>query len=399
MIVLEQRIRGWIAKKVKENSRLEFKLRVALDTAGAKAEFIRDMIALANSEGEFPRADGYLVIGCKNGKHYDVASEHYDGATFGQILDSYVHPPISTEYVEFGRATRVGVLLIKADANALHIVSKKLADEAGKPLLLPGQSWGRIADRKTDLDGAAISFRHSAIQERSVADATAPLRARIEKLENDAGPALEVKRIRFEIQATHDWSAVDELLAKLRPYAREFDHNVKNEVIDAVMEVTSRAHCGMPVWVARSVDTLLSEMIPSVAGGMQYACRSEIPKEDRDLLKRAEYANFQVTWDACRYLRDLAVVEVGAQRYWSLIRFTTLNRIQPLQLEFLKDARCCVKICEEMHKGKAFPEAQRKLEQQIEDALDIPTHKTTLRKAGSLLARKSKRRGRSSTGG
>jgi hypothetical protein len=111
-------------------------------------------------------------------------------------------------------------------------------------------------------------------------------------------------RLNFEIQATHEathnWSAVDELLAKLLSYAREFDHNVKNEVIDPVMEVTARAHCGMPVRVARSVDSLLSEMMPSVAGGLQYPCPEEISNEDRDLLKRAEYANFQVTWDASR---------------------------------------------------------------------------------------------------
>lgn len=104
---------------------------------------------------------------------------------------------------------------------------------------------------------------------------------------------------------------------------------------------------------------------------MQYPSLEEISKEDRELMKRAEYANFQITWDACRYLRDLAVVEVGAQRYWSLIRFTTLNHIQPLQADFLENARYCAKICEEKRKGNAFGEARRNLEKQIEDALDI----------------------------
>ena len=165
---------------------------------------------------------------------------------------------------------------------------------------------------------------------------------------------------------------MDDLLGKLSPYAREFGHAVKHEVIDAVLEVTGRTHQGMPVFVARSVDSLLGEMMPAVAGGMQYRCSTEISKEDRGLLKRAEYANFQITWDACRYLRDFAVVEVGAQRYWSLIRFTTLNRLQPMQAEFLKNARYCAKICEEPREGKAFTEAQRRLEKDIEDALDIP---------------------------
>jgi hypothetical protein len=71
---LESQIRLWIKNNKKENSRLEFKLKVDLSTPGAKAEFIRDVIALANSEGEVPRDDGYLVIGFKDGRYHDIAS-------------------------------------------------------------------------------------------------------------------------------------------------------------------------------------------------------------------------------------------------------------------------------------------------------------------------------------
>ena len=371
MSSVEDKIRGWIKKNSKENSRLEFKRRIALDNAGAKAEFIRDLIALANSEGEFPRAEGYLVIGCKDGKRYDIAGENYDGAALGQLLDSYVYPAISTEYIEFGTRARVGVLVVKGDLDDVHIVSKRLPDENGKALLFPGQSWGRASDRKIELDGVAISSRHRAILERKIADAVAPFQARIYQLESNAGPAFEVKRLRFAIEATQDWSVVDDLLTKLDPYVREFDHAVKNEVMDAVLEVTARTHRGMPVWIARSVDSLLGEMMPCVAGGMQRRSSKEIGPEDRELMKRAEYANFQITWDACRYLRDLAIVEVGAQRYWSLIRFATLNRLQPLQAEFLKNARYCATICEEKGRGKPFAEAQRKLDDVIRDALEI----------------------------
>ena len=49
----------WIKKNKKEDSRLEFKLRIDLGTPAAKAEFIRDVIALANSEGEYPRKAGH----------------------------------------------------------------------------------------------------------------------------------------------------------------------------------------------------------------------------------------------------------------------------------------------------------------------------------------------------
>lgn len=73
----ESQVRLWIRKNKKENSRLEFKLRVDVTTAATKAEFIRDVLSLANSEGEHPRVEGYLVIGFKNGRHVDVRNEHY----------------------------------------------------------------------------------------------------------------------------------------------------------------------------------------------------------------------------------------------------------------------------------------------------------------------------------
>jgi hypothetical protein len=59
---LDVQVRDWIKKNAKENRRLEFKQRIELSTIGAKTESIRDVIALANSEGEAPRDDGHLVI-------------------------------------------------------------------------------------------------------------------------------------------------------------------------------------------------------------------------------------------------------------------------------------------------------------------------------------------------
>src|ERR1051326_7402337 len=97
---LETRVRLWIKENKKENKRLEFKLKVDVSTPGAKAEFIRDVIALANSEGEDPREDGHLVIGFKDGRFHEKEKEHYDGATFGQILDSYIFPPLTYAYEE-----------------------------------------------------------------------------------------------------------------------------------------------------------------------------------------------------------------------------------------------------------------------------------------------------------
>lgn len=204
---LESMVWFWIDTNRKENSRLEFKLRVDLSTPGAKAEFIRDVIALANSEGESPRANGHLVIGFSEGRHRDVAAEHYDGARFGEILDSYVFPLVKSLYQEFANAThgRIGVLTVKPDPTVLHVVNKRLHDDKGQLLLAPGQSWGRKSDRKIELSGEAIHARLGHIVTACVDQATHPLKKRIKTLEHSSGPVLQVKRIRFEIEGTSEW--------------------------------------------------------------------------------------------------------------------------------------------------------------------------------------------------
>lgn len=369
---LESQIRLWLKKNRKENSRLEFKLKVDIRTPETKAEFIRDVIALANSEGERPREEGYMVIGFRKGQYFDIKSEHYEGATFGQILDSFIYPPIDTLYEEFGSKTRphFGVLIVRPNPDTLYVVNKRLVGEKGELLLLPGQCWGRRSDRKVELNGEAIHARLKDILESHLEDATDALRKRVKKLEREGGPALEVKRIRFEMEATSDWSALEGYLDKLMPYAREFDHVVKHEVLNAVMDATGRTRQGMQLGVAQSADNVLMEVMPVKGGGLNYPTREEITEEDQELLKRMEHATFEMTWDACRYLRDMKIVEVAAHLYWVLIRYATLNRLERLQSEALHNARYCQYICMEERTGKAFPEAHQKLGEEIEDALD-----------------------------
>jgi hypothetical protein len=208
---LEDKIRIWMKKNKKENSRLEFKLKVDLSTKGAKAEFIRDVIALANSEGEYPRSDGYLVIGFRNGEYFDIQSEHYEGAKFGQLLDSYISPHVNVSYEEFKNWKRghAGVLVVKPDVDALCIASKELRDKKGKLELSPGQSWGRNADRKIALHGEAIQRRLTHITERKIDAAKSSLEEQIIELQREAGPALEVKKIRYEMEGTRKWSEIE----------------------------------------------------------------------------------------------------------------------------------------------------------------------------------------------
>lgn len=368
---LESQIRHWIKTNKRESRRLEFKLKIDLSTPGAKAEFIRDVIALANSEGEDPPENGYLVIGFKDGRFYESKNEHYDGATFGQLLDSNISPPLKYAYEQFSfSAGRIGVLIIKPESSTLYVVKKKLQDSNGRVLLTPGQCLGRKSDRKIDLDGDEIHARLQDLLKRRIEKATQLLTKRIKKLEHETGPAFEVKRIRFEMERTSGWAALDGYLLKLIPYAREFDHSVKHQVLDAVMNVTGRTRQNMPLGVAQSVDTVLMEVMPIKSGGVHHPTREKFSDEDQELLKRIENAVFELTWDACRYLRNMNIVKVAARLYWVLVRFATLNQLYQLQAESLHNARHCRQICLEKRMGKAFPEGYRKLGTEIADALN-----------------------------
>ena len=337
---MEAQVRQWMKDGKKENRRLEFKLLIDLRNNSTKAEFVRDVIALANSEGEYPREDGLLVIGYKNGKYQDVAGDHYDGATFGQIIDAWVSPPLDTAYEEFsnGKRGRAGMLIIKPDTNVLYTARKKVHDKSGIAELLPGQSWGRRGDRKIELTGDVIHERLCQIVERKVETATAELQERVAKLEGESGPVLEVKRTRFEIEATRDWAKREPLIGRLLPYAREFGYEVRNEVLEALSEVTGRTRQGMTLGVAREVDSVLGKLMPVGFGGTvrTHPARKEITKQDQVLLGRVGDATFEMTWDACRYLRNLELVEIGADRFWSLIRFATLNGLRRLSIAILE---------------------------------------------------------------
>jgi len=55
---IEAQVRQWMRDNKKENSRLEFKLLIDLTSVSTKAEFVRDVISLANSGGEYPAKMG-----------------------------------------------------------------------------------------------------------------------------------------------------------------------------------------------------------------------------------------------------------------------------------------------------------------------------------------------------
>lgn len=77
---------------------VDAKQELTLEQVGDKAEFVKDVIAMANN-----REPSYLVIGLKNGAFSPVGtlSYHYEKNDLNQILADKVDPPLVVQYQEF----------------------------------------------------------------------------------------------------------------------------------------------------------------------------------------------------------------------------------------------------------------------------------------------------------
>lgn len=362
-----------LKRNAKETARLEYKREVDVSDRTRKAEFVRDVIALANSEGEIPRKPGHLVLGFLDGEFFDVRSKQYEASAFGKVLDAYISPTLSYDYDEFsnGQRGRFGVLTIRPKATTLYVVRKDLEAADRRRLLSAGQSWGRRADRKQALTGDDIHARWKDIALRQGDSIRKPLKRRIEKLETESGPVLEIKRQRYALERTRDWSETQKLLERLAPYVREFDGPVRSEVMEAITDVTNRTRYGMTPRVASAVSGLLDEMMPLAGGGFNRPAARRLRKTERELLKRIGNRVFELTWDSCRYLRQIEIARIASMQYWQLIRFAKLNGLTTELNHFLEEARRCQEICLEGGVREAFLAGHEFLGQQIEDALAI----------------------------
>ncbi len=72
-----------------ENERIDFKRMLDLDSAAGKAEFVKDVISLANSAAD----TGYMLIGVENNGTI-VGSGNLEEERIQQIANTYIDPPV-----------------------------------------------------------------------------------------------------------------------------------------------------------------------------------------------------------------------------------------------------------------------------------------------------------------
>ena len=108
-----------LIEKAEEGPTLDYKEDLHLETDGDKAEFVKDVISLANS-GEL----AHIIVGVEDGtgKPVGLRTTH-DTAQLNQILKDKCDPPISVEYIEKDIFKyKIGVIEFKGE-NPPYIVS------------------------------------------------------------------------------------------------------------------------------------------------------------------------------------------------------------------------------------------------------------------------------------
>lgn len=116
-----------IIEKLRSNQRewrtVDAKLALILKENGDKAEFIKDIAAMANN---FERS--YLVIGLKDETFSDVGSltNHYTKNDLNQILAGNIDPPVIVDYKEFNIKSNEYALIEVFGNNPPYIIARDI---------------------------------------------------------------------------------------------------------------------------------------------------------------------------------------------------------------------------------------------------------------------------------
>lgn len=181
----------------------------------------------------------------------------------------------------------------------------------------------------------------------------------------NAVAAIEVRKIRHRlVEVGRQWDKVEPELRPLFAFTRQVSTAVVSEIFDAVSVLNPRQ--GMPPEVASLVATIVMEAAPT------YALRSRggkaVPKEVITVLDYAGELGFEIAYDGAKYLRDLQVVDAGAQILWFIMRHATLCKHKLMQKK-MRDYFASASEAAAQSRGGQFDDAIRWLKFRQEDAL------------------------------
>jgi hypothetical protein len=315
-----------------ESARIEWKSQLEISQPHQKAEFIRDILSLANSEGESPRTSGFLLIGAKDGVVFSPGVR-IDGATLSQVVEAYISPKLQLKHfklpIEDGQS--IDVIEVVPHCDLVYFVAKELRDEQ-RPLLRPGETYGRSGDRKVSLSGDDICQRIGRLVQRRADAIAAPLRTEISELREavaSAGPRREAVRLVYELEHhvdEKDWEQLTVTAQKLYPYLRDEQELVANVVLDRIGHLL-RVRFGMPDQAAKEILGIAGNALPPRSHQGPSS-----PISDRELLQYEAAARMadEAAYDSIKYAENLVILDSSCHLLRGIGRIANLNHCRQL---------------------------------------------------------------------
>ncbi len=117
---------GELRNKRQERKTVDAKRELVLKEDGEKAEFVKDVVSMANNE-----EPSYIVIGLEDGTFADVGplSRHFTKNDLNQFLSDKIDPPVVVDYKEFAIGGNEYALIEIVGNNPPYIVASDLAHQ------------------------------------------------------------------------------------------------------------------------------------------------------------------------------------------------------------------------------------------------------------------------------
>lgn len=179
----------------------------------------------------------------------------------------------------------------------------------------------------------------------------------------------DVRRISYQIEAARfNWEKINSLLQKLFPYGRDFEYDVRSEIIYVTSIVANHTrHCEQKEVIKTLLDVLIESLpIYSIVNPL----KRKLSNKNIELILRAVEIIHTVLWDTCRYLRDLEITEEGANSLYYILKYARLNKLKKVKKRAMEVFNECEKICDEERNSHKFLKGKEILEKEKSLALE-----------------------------
>lgn len=242
--------------KMGETTKLDFKSIWSLGSPGERAEFAKDVQAMANSMDPSYRNHGFLILGAKPGELvYSAFAENADKmqSTVDQVLREHLGPFVPTQVRQFGSGRKTwGVIVVPPSRNAPHIFVRDTDKFKRGDIFI---RVGTTTAKAEPADFARFFRIHLEDHGRELRDELRDLQREVEKLKTAGGAAA----VPASLATSHSQTAS-------APVAPEAEPVTPTGVLDVVQRALKKATD--PVGAALTTESaelrrfLLSKEIP-----------------------------------------------------------------------------------------------------------------------------------------